>query len=133
MKERRKFSRAGKNSVVEFKELEFPLTEKDYSNSNIKNISGNGLLFESKNKFDIGASLHLKISLIGWDKDRPGFNIKAPSSPLLPPVSVIGTVVRIEEVKKDSLYDIGIKFTNIDKDDEAGIISFLNKNLENKE
>lgn len=128
MKERRKFSRIDKCSLIEFRKLENFPAEEDYSNSSIKNLSGNGLLFESDRKFDIGTALHLKISLIGRDKEKSGFNMEDPVS-VIHPVSIICRVVRVEELEKNHLYDIGIRFINFYEDDAAGFIDFLNNNL----
>ena len=128
MKERRKFSRIDKRSLLEFRELEDSHSKEDYSNSSIKDISGSGLLFEAVRKFDIGTVLHLKISLTGHDEEKHGSNKGDPIS-VIHPISVICKVIRVEELEKDHLYDIGIKFINFYEDDAAGFINFLNNNL----
>lgn len=129
MKEKRKFARIDKKSLIEFKELKYPVEEKDYLSSNIKDISGSGLLFKSKREYKIGTLLHLKIALTGWDRNRPGF-MKTNEASVSHPVSIIGKVVRIEEIEKGISYDIGIKFVNFYEDDAAGLINFINKNLD---
>ena len=128
MKERRKFSRIDKHSLLEFRELKDSHSKEGYSNSSVKDISGSGLLFEAVRKFDIGTVLHLKISLTGHTEEKLGHNMEDPIS-VTHPISIICKVVRVEELKKDHLYDIGIKFINFYEDDAAGFIDFLNNNL----
>ena len=129
MKERRAFARLDKKSLIEFKELQHPITEKKYSTSNTKDISGSGLLFQSNKKYDIGTLLHLKVVVTGWQKERPGFK-KFNESAVSHPISIISKVVRVEEIEEEKLYDIGVQFINFYEDDAAGLVNFIKKNLE---
>ncbi|MBN2073288.1 MAG: PilZ domain-containing protein [Actinobacteria bacterium] len=129
MREKRKFARIDKKTLIEFRELKHPIEEKKYILSNIKDISGSGLLFQSEKEYKIGTFLHLKIALTGGKEDNPRFR-KIGEASLCHPISIIGRVVRIEELKKGASYDIGIRFVNFYENDAAGLINFINKNLE---
>lgn len=130
MKERRKFIRIDKDSLIEFKEFEYPVKGKDYLFSKLKNIGGSGLLLKSKKKYKIGTLLHLKIVLTSQEKDKPEIGKEYETS-VSHPLSIIGKVVRIEEIEKGS-YNIGIMFANFYENDAAALADFINNNLKNE-
>lgn len=70
-----------------------------YNAAKARNISISGILFESKEKAAISSLIEIEIKIPGL-----GENIKA-----------LGKVIRIEELKEDKLYDIGISFERIDQ------------------
>ncbi len=130
MKERRKFARIKRESLAEYKELEFSFKDNGYASTSIKNISGNGLLFLSEQNFDIGAKLSMKLKIIGWDKQKNDF-YRYDETVMPEPLSVIARVVRIEELKQDCLYEIGVEFINIETENSEALKEYISMNLEN--
>ncbi len=129
MKERRKFARMNKESLIEYKELAFSLKDNGYQKSNIQNVSGNGLLFLADTGFEIGTKLGLKIKIVGWDKEKNDF-YKFDETAMPEPLSVIARVVRIEEVKENELYEIGVEFVNVEPENWDALKKYISKNLE---
>ena len=129
MKERRKYSRIEKNSVIEFKELDFPITNDGFASSRIKNISANGLMFPSDRKVEVGTMLNLKALVIGWDKEKDDF-FKYDETAISEPLSILGRVIRLVEVKKGKSYEIGVEFINVSEDDRAALTKFIMKRLD---
>ena len=94
----------------------------------IKNYSGDGALFESKVKYDIGDILKLEISIPGWEKFKTEFykdNKTSASEPLV----ILASVVRVEVITLDQLYDIGVYFVGIDKGHQGALIKQINAQL----
>lgn len=128
MEERRKFPRIDKNSTLEYKTLDFPITEDGFLSSRIENISGNGLVFISGKKFEIGSILHLRVGLIGWHKEKNDF-YKYDETAVSEPLLILARVVRITELKKSQSYEIGAEFINVSKEDHKAMISFIDKTV----
>jgi len=128
LEERRRFPRINKNSTVEFKELEFPISKEGFFTSHILNISANGVIFEAEKKFSIDTMLQLRINLIGWHKEKNDF-YKFDETAVSEPLLAIGRVVRIEELKKAKSYKIGVEFINLNEDDKEALISFIQKSI----
>jgi hypothetical protein len=126
MREKRKFVRIDKSALVEIRELKFPVKKKNYVSVDMKNISGSGLLFRSEEAYGIGTILHLKVALTGAKRNGASFG-EYPGKAILHPVSVIGKVVRVEEIEHGLSYDIGIKFLDFYQNDAAALIDFINK------
>ena len=129
MEEKRKYSRIEKNSIIEFKELDFPITNEGFASSRIKNISGNGLIFPADKKMEVGTILNLKVMLIGWDKEKDDF-FRYDETAISEPLSILGRVVRIVEAVKGKTYEIGVEFINVSEDDRAALTKFIMKKLD---
>jgi len=77
--------------------------------ASIRNISGGGLLFKSREYVPVGTELEVKINFIALEK----------------PISVLAKVVRFEVDKKNAgSYRIGIFFTSIADRDRKAITQF---------
>jgi hypothetical protein len=77
-----------------------------------KNICTGGILFESPNYMEIGTKVNLQIPV---SKDEE-------------PLTMIGTVVRVEALGEEH-WDIGISFLEVDKDSRSEIARYLSKKL----
>ena len=77
-----------------------------------KNICTGGILFESPNYMEIGTKVNLQIPV---SKDEE-------------PLTMIGTVVRVEALGEER-WDIGISFLEVDKDSRNEIARYLSKKL----
>ena len=77
-----------------------------------KNICTGGILFESPNYMDIGTKVNLQIP-VSEDEE---------------PLTMIGTVVRVEALGEEH-WDIGISFLEVDKDSRNEIARYLSKKL----
>jgi c-di-GMP-binding flagellar brake protein YcgR len=129
LQEKRKFSRIEKNSIIEFKELDFPIINDGFVSSRIKNISANGLIFPSDKKVEIDTILNLKVKLIGWDKEKDDF-FKYDETAISEPLSILGRVVRVVKATKDKSYEIGVEFINVSEDDRDALKKFIMKKLD---
>lgn len=94
----------------------------------VKNYSGDGALFESKTKYDIGDILKLEIDIPGWDKFKTEF-YKEKRTSASEPIVVLASVVRVEVMVPDDLYDIGVFFVGIDKGHQGALIKQINTRL----
>ena len=122
--DKREYFRLPEESKVSFKPLEFPLGERPARESTVKDLSGGGILLESKTLYELGTILQLQINLEGWYRHRSSF-FKSTAEKATEPLSVIGEVVRIEKFD-DETYDIGVKFTNVYDDDQKSLLKFIN-------
>ena len=127
-KERRKFSRIDKNFRLEYKLMDLSKAESIFVKSKVKNISANGLLLESEKQYDIGDLIQLKVYIMGIEKEKTGF-FKYDQTAISEPMTILARVVRIEEIKKNKLYDIGVEFKNIYEDDSDALVTYINKNI----
>ncbi len=127
-KERRKFSRIDKNFRLEYKLMDLSKAESFFVKSKVKNISANGLLLESEKQYDIGDLIQLKVYIMGIEKEKTGF-FKYDQTAISEPMTILARVVRIEEIKKNKLYDIGVEFKNIYEDDSDALVTYINKNI----
>ncbi len=81
--------------------------------ANSKNLSLNGIMFESDSLFQIGSKLQLEIPFEDTNET----------------ILVIGTVVRIEFIDTER-YDIGVSFLDLDDPSKTEISRFLLKKLD---
>ncbi|MEW5692152.1 MAG: PilZ domain-containing protein [Candidatus Hydrogenedentota bacterium] len=108
--ERRKYFR------IEHKLITYYLTSRvmgDIGEGTVtKNISGNGLLFQTDENIPVGTIIKIEIHL---PDQRP-------------PIVTQARVVWVEELEEKK-YDWGICFTDISREDQQRIIEYINKNL----
>jgi hypothetical protein len=77
-----------------------------------KNISANGLLFESRTPYDLGTVLRLELLVQGIDKFKTEF-YKHERLSNTEPLIVLGKVSRVEAVGP-KLFDIGVSLVGLD-------------------
>ncbi|MEW6686555.1 MAG: PilZ domain-containing protein [Candidatus Edwardsbacteria bacterium] len=109
VQERRRFLRLPQRTKVEFKKLAFPLDTKGLISSRTKNLSGGGLLFETRERLKSKTILQMKIYL-SERKTIP---------------SVV-EVVRSKKIKKGE-YETAIKFLNLFEDDAERLVDFVER------
>ncbi|MCP4296311.1 MAG: diguanylate cyclase [Proteobacteria bacterium] len=78
------------------------------TNHKSKNLSKNGILFESEREFDLGTLIQMDVHI----------NDSSPS------IKITGTVVRVETFGENH-YDIGVSFSSLDKDIKKGISRYI--------
>lgn len=126
VKERRKYVRVLTNDIIKCERYEVPPPEKrEKQEALMKNISAGGILFESREKFDIWDVLKLEINLPGWEKCRPVFQDKGVPYGSKPLVS-LASVVRVEFIDKN-LFDIGVYFKNMDDETWLTLLNYVDK------
>jgi len=131
VKERRKYVRISTNNIIKCERHEVPPPENQEKQETLmKNISAGGILFESREKFDIWEVLKLEINLPGWEKCRPVFQDKSVPHRSKPLVS-LASVVRIEFISKD-IFDVGICFKNMDDETWLTLLNYINKKKQNQ-
>jgi len=91
----------------------------------LKDYSAGGVLFESKDKYNVGDLLKLEISIPGWEQFKNEF-YKEGRPTLSEPVVVLAVVVRLENVIVDQLYDVGVCFVSIDEGHRWALIKQIN-------
>lgn len=91
-----------------------------------KNISAGGVLFESHIKYDIGNLLKLDIDLPGWEKFKAEF-YKYDEVTHTEPLVILATVVRVEVLKPEKLYDIGVCFSAIDEGHRWALLKYITR------
>lgn len=99
----------------------------DHLKAVIKNISTDGILFESTAKFEIGELLQLTIDIPGWEKFKSEFykNEVVSSDGLL---VVLANVVRIEVLEPEEKYDIGVCVSAIDEGHKWALLKYIKRN-----
>jgi c-di-GMP-binding flagellar brake protein YcgR len=96
--ERRKFIRIDEHHLLKYK-----VCENDQVLSFVRNISGGGVLFHSKDPVEVGTTLEMRISLPPEEK----------------PIDVVVKVRHIKELKKLGGYNVGAEFVHIDEKDRS--------------
>jgi len=110
---RRRFKRVDLSVPVRYKVG--VSTQTKLSKGKIMNLSGDGMFIHSKNTFPVSTQLYLELNLKDADKT----------------ITLMGTVVWIadKELQPHSYPGMGVSFTNLDKDTQAIIIDFIDKNI----
>ena len=110
--ERRKFLRVPYTFIVKYA----PSAERHAKSEDSRyclnaNISACGILLETHEKFDLSVLMDLEIVI--------------PADKQVVPIKVVGRVVRTEELIENELYETGIAFEKIEKNDQAALYHFL--------
>lgn len=71
--EQRKFSRLPKNYYIQFKRLQFPMSNEPFAEARISDISAGGICVEAAKTFSQGDRLQIKIHVPRLNKFMPGF------------------------------------------------------------
>ncbi|MFT5207162.1 MAG: hypothetical protein ACI9CF_000911 [Candidatus Omnitrophota bacterium] len=127
--EKRKYTRLIARHVLQCQKYSFKdLNQAKRMTSVVKNISAGGALFESKEKYQIGDILKLEIDIKGWQKFDSGF-YKSDLISGSKPIVALGSVVRMELVNPDQLYDVGVCFVGIDDGHQWTLIKYINNKI----
>lgn len=89
--------------VKQYEGMEAPLS--DWDSVTLKNLSAGGMLFNCNKNLEVDSLLDIKIDM----------------SESTPSINCVGKVIRIKVSGLDSIFDIAIKFTNINKQEREMI------------
>lgn len=116
--------RLSKNYKVLYHEYRIPVRDEE-TMAVTKNISPEGILFESERDISPGTLLRLKLRMPGWERCKGNF-LKNNWTSVGEPFVALGTVVRaVEHNDKAGYYDIGVKFVNLYEDDKIALQRYL--------
>jgi len=124
---KRRYRRLPKSSALKISTLSFS-GKTDEDNVVYKDVGGGGILFESGALYNIGTLLKLKVDVPGWGKFINNF--KRPEENDKKVLTAIGEVVRVEEINKDKLYEIGVKFVNLHENDFKALMKYIDSIVE---
>jgi hypothetical protein len=122
--ERRKYPRHKKRADILAGEVTYPVNEDNFARGFSENISLGGIMMNTKNQFEKGSLIQLRITLPGWHKCHPGF-IRVLEDSIASPLTAICEVLRCEQAEPG--YATAARFINIDPDDFVGFQSYLDK------
>lgn len=132
-RELRRHPRMLKDARVEYRELFYPLEDREVTVTRMKNISGGGLLLQMDQPCELGTCLELEIDLRGWARRRPGF-FRNVTADLDRKITVLAEVVWTEPMGDAPEggteggiegHNVGVKFINIYEDDLEGLIGMI--------
>ncbi len=128
--ERRKYVRLGQQHMLRHEKYVFQASEKQEAVDEgvLKNYSTSGALFESRTKYDIDDILKLEITIPGWEIFKNEF-YREDKNVRREPIVVLASVVRVEAVRPNELYDIGVEFVGIDEGDRWALTKQIKKQL----
>lgn len=124
--DKRRDCRLEKNFRVEIREFRFPLAKQPSFEVKCTDISVGGMSLECRRKFEAGDKLQVKIFIPSLNKYHPGF-FKVFESDAGQFLQAIAEVVRVDDVVPFSLYQLGIRFLDIDHDDWNALRNFISK------
>lgn len=113
--ERRRFTRIAQEDVFVCETFDMRglgIGAKKFGHMITKNLSQEGLLFESVEALALGTILKLQVDLPGLEKYKHNF-YKADQASGRQPLIVLGKVVRVEDTSSGN-FDIGIAFIAVD-------------------
>ena len=95
----------------------------------LKNYSSAGALFESKAKYDIDDILKIEITIPGWEIYKNEF-YREDKDTRREPIIILAAVVRVEAIRPNELYEIGVEFVGIDDGDRWALMKQIKKQLQ---
>ena len=122
--ERRKYYRMPVDHLLEFREYCLSEGQDNLKLSNLKNISGGGVLFESDSVLPVGTLLKMKLKIPGWQKHKTEF-LEYDRDSSIEPLVALGHVVRVEEIEDGKNYEIGVFFECVDDDHRNALIKYI--------
>ena len=128
--ERRHYIRLGQQHMLRYERYVFqaPEEEEIFEEGRVKNYSLGGALFESKTEYHIGDILKMEITIPGWEKYKNEFYREDKIS-RLEPVTILASVIRVEVLIPDQLYEIGVQFVGIDEGDRWALMKQIKTQL----
>ncbi len=124
--ERRQYMRVSGKHLVRHEQFTIPRGTEVRENR-AKNISANGLLFESSVKYNMGVILRLELLVMGINKFKTEF-YKHERLSNTEPFIVLGKVVRVEMVY-EGLYDIGVSLVGLDYLFQKALTKYIDHQL----
>ncbi len=122
--ERRKYYRMPVDHLLEFREYCLSEGKDNLKMSNLKNVSGGGVLFESDSVLPVGTLLKMKLKIPGWQKYKTEF-LKHDWDSTIEALVALGHVVRVEEMEEGKHYEIGVVFECVDDNHRDALINYI--------
>lgn len=110
--ERRKFIRIPSKDIITCKKYGV-VSGHDAQEVMLRNISAEGILFQSKEQYALGDVVKIEIYLPGWEKFNQEF-YKDDALSYQRPLVALGTVSRIELISSGT-YDVGVYLSGVDE------------------
>jgi len=79
-------------------------------------------------KYNLQELLKIEITIPGWERYKNEF-YKDDKISRFEPVVILASVVRVEVVRPDDLYEIGVQFVGIDEGDRWALMKQINNQL----
>ena len=138
---RRQYRRLDIDATIDYKKFSFEdlfeeednevvniNSKKNFIRTKLKNVSPKGIFFESTKRLELGSIVKVSIDLPGWGNYRSEYFKGFASS--VKPLTVLATVIRVEELFGQEIYGIALKFSAIDTDHQKAIAKFIHDKLE---
>jgi len=93
----------------------------------LRNISAEGIRFQSKEQYALGDVVKIELYLPGWEKFNPGF-YKDDALLDQRPLVALGTVVRIELISSGT-YEIGVYLSGVDEGHRWALREYIKNKL----
>jgi|GEM_PF-3135902 len=90
-----------------------------------KNISADGILFQTKEYCTVGDLIKLELKLSGWERYNPGF-YKNDALSYSQPLVALGTVVHVKALFS-GYYQVGVCLTGVDEGHRWALREFLKR------
>ena len=125
--DRRRFERLERGDRIQIKEYSYP-ERGQYQQARIIDISGGGLLIETRQHFPEGAMLKVEMNFTGWQQYTRSF-LKYFGSAASRPLVVLADVVRCTKVVAGRKYEVALTFAGIDESHREALIQFIRKEI----
>lgn len=129
--DQRRFPRIEKDVEIEVVKLTYPPSKSSELCCETRDIGGGGICFVSPKPYETGTLLQLNILIKGWRHHKKPFS-KLMDLTSNTPLTAIAEVAWQKQREADNAFDIGVRFQNIDPDDERAFKNYL-KTLKNRE
>ncbi len=121
--ERRVFKRLCRGFQIRIKEYTFP-ERGNYRQAKIVDISGGGLLVETRGFIAPQTTLKIEMNFTGWQRYTPSF-LKHFGSAATKPLIVLAEVMRTSPIVAGRTYHTAVVFTGIDESHRTALIRFI--------
>ena len=133
--ERRKYVRIPSEHIIHYETFTARQIFEDNPESTMKsitkNLSAGGIMFSASCKFEVGTLLKLEIDLPGWERFKAEF-YKMEEVTRSKPVVVLATVVRVEMIVPDQVYEIGTSFVGIDEGHRWALLNYVKTKIKER-
>lgn len=120
----RRFPRIEKDVEIEVVKLTFPPSKSSELCCETRDIGGGGICFVSPKPYETGTLLQLNIFVKGWRHHKKPFS-KLMDLTSNAPLTAIAEVAWQKRRETDEAFDVGVRFQNIDPDDESAFQNYL--------
>ncbi len=128
--DQRRFPRIEKDVEIEVVKLTYPPSKSSELCCETRDIGGGGICFVSPKPYDAGTLLQLNILIKGWRHHKKPFSKLMDLTSDAAPLTAIAEVAWQKRRGADEAFDVGVRFQNIDPDDEKAFQNYL-KTLQN--